>query len=757
MNYINFTFSGITTVINKQGEEKKQLIGLPTWKNITKDNYKKYSCSEHHGHAIICGSISNITVLDFDNVESYNKILLDYPKFRKYKTIKTNKGYHIYCIYNKNIMTTTNGLKSYKNVDVRNDNSIIISPPTIYTKKDGSIVKYEDLGGEVKRIPSFIINDLKQNIHTSETESEDSIVIVDNYTYEGDGLKIKLGLDYNLFDHQSKTYTGWISMMFGIRNVLGDNGYYLFDRFCKINKDKYDEQGSKKIYETERETNIKPISMGSINKWMKDSDEFKYKEICSIVKQKKNISDDMIMTNDDMSAANIIYNKIKENIIMCGNRMFIKENNIWNDNTCNIESSLKYIILKSGIYIQNKNGNIVNDAGNVVCANHIYECLMIQIEKEHTKIESSLFHTTTKNRLCFLDGVLDFETKQFYEWDNIKFEYYSTVQIKRKYQDYFKNPDLTVIEEIKKKIYNNLFGEDVGKALQFLSRGITGNTQDKKWASYMGNRDCGKGVCYDNLKYGFEDYVKTFELGNITYSGKTSGLENIDCSKKLYWLMDLEFTRIAISQETPDPSTGLLLSGKMFKKITGGGDTIVARRNYDRYDTSFNIDSTFMIMGNHSLQSDAIDCVEHCLDFQSVKQFKSFDDYNTIINNTTDPLEVSRYAIMDPLIKDKCKSIDWCNAIVYLLFQNWSDKAVRVEIKETVEITSIIDTIKEYYTLTNINSDIVCCADLYTTCNLIDKKKVEKELNSRNIMKRKCATKQYNNKWCYYGLKIKQF
>ena len=35
----------------------------------------------------------------------------------------------------------------------------------------------------------------------------------------------------------------------------------------------------------------------------------------------------------------------------------------------------------------------------------------------------------------------------------------------------------------------------------------------------------------------------------MLYNRNTAGSENVDCSKKLYWLMDLEFVRLAISQE----------------------------------------------------------------------------------------------------------------------------------------------------------------------------------------------------------------
>ena len=61
-------------------------------------------------------------------------------------------------------------------------------------------------------------------------------------------------------------------------------------------------------------------------------------------------------------------------------------------------------------------------------------------------------------------------------------------------------------------LFENLFGEDTIRSLNFLSRGIAGHFEDKNWATYLGNRDCGKGVLYDILKYGFGDYVQTFEL-----------------------------------------------------------------------------------------------------------------------------------------------------------------------------------------------------------------------------------------------------
>ena len=194
------------------------------------------------------------------------------------------------------------------------------------------------------------------------------------------------------------------------------------------------------------------------------------------------------------------------------------------------------------------------------------------------------FHTTTKGRICWLDGIMDFKAQRFYKWDEVDFDYYTCSQIPRNYADYYDNPDMDVVETIKRKIFKNLFDGDMEKGLQFLSRAIAGHCEDKNWATYLGNRNCGKGVLYDVLKYAFGDYVATFELANILYQRHTNTDEQ---SRKSYWMLDLQFRRLAISQETPAPEMKLIASGKALKKMAGGNDTHVARRNYDRVDTHF--------------------------------------------------------------------------------------------------------------------------------------------------------------------------
>ena len=69
----------------------------------------------------------------------------------------------------------------------------------------------------------------------------------------------------------------------------------------------------------------------------------------------------------------------------------------------------------------------------------------------------------------------------------------------------------------KNDIFEPLFGlDDVDMALHFLSRAVAGHFEDKIWASYLGNRNCGKGILYDLFAYAFEKYIGPVDLPNFT-------------------------------------------------------------------------------------------------------------------------------------------------------------------------------------------------------------------------------------------------
>jgi hypothetical protein len=461
----------------------------------------------------------------------------------------------------------------------------------------------------------------------------------------------------------------------------------------------------------------------------------------------------------DDEASDIIFNELKDVFKSYKGRLFYLHNHIWSHEEDKINDIVLNYILKSNIYIgmNEKTNKPIPYTQNVSKAKKVQEALYskIRVNNDDAQLYEK-FHKTTKTKLCFDDGILDFKAKTFTLWENVEPNtVFPTVKINRNYAEYFNNPNQNIIDEIKSKIFNVLYGDKTDTALQYLSRAIAGHHEDKRWATYLGNRNSGKGVEYDLLAGSFEGYVSTFELGNMLYCRKTAGTENIDCSKKLYWLIDLEFVRLAISQEVPDSNSGLVANSKILKKITGGGDVMVARRNYDRKDTHFKIDTSFYIKGNNTLVCDNVDCDETRLEFCSVTQFKTQEEIDFMKNENRDENEMKRYKLADPSIKDKCLNLEWKNAIVYLLYQNYSNKTVEIKKPIDVEDNTLIGALKSSLIFSYKPDHYELVTEVHSFLSSFDKGKIALELNAMNIFKKKVTGGKDKSKWAYYGIQIK--
>jgi hypothetical protein len=167
------------------------------------------------------------------------------------------------------------------------------------------------------------------------------------------------------------------------------------------------------------------------------------------------------------------------------------------------------------------------------------------------------------------------------------------------------------------------------------------------------------------------------------------------------------------------------------------------------------------MFGNNSLEYDNNDVLEHSLSCCGVNQFKTEEEIENMKNAVDeeknkiyDDTELSRYKIKDPTIKNKVKSIEYSNAIIYLLLSNFYDKSIniKVDIDDDDNEISVINSIKKYYTITNCEDNMVLCSDLYTKIKK-PKKIIDIMLNKINIFKKKCTKGEYRMKYCYYGLK----
>ena len=553
------------------------------------------------------------------------------------------------------------------------------------------------------------------------------------------------------------TYDDWKSILWSLHSESAE-----YKEFARTMSDRegadYDEakfEATWNAYNREKEKNGKKITIKTFYNYAKKSDPEFFAEIM----HENNIRH----CSNDTEASNLIFEELKGRLISDKGRIFYLKDNIWIADETKMRESVLYYIQNSNIYTtrNEKTGEYKPFVQNISKARNVLDTLLIKVGQENSDPQLyDKFHQTTKAKICFNDGVLDFKTKSFTLWSDIPHDkvkgtlnVYSTLKIDRNFDEYFKNCDRDVIDKIKDDILKPLYGMKMDRALHFLSRAIAGHYEDKRWATYLGNRNCGKGVEYDILSSAFGDYVSTFELGNLLYNRKSAGMENVECSKKLYWLMDLEFVRLAVSQEVPDTKSGLYINSKIMKKITGGGDEIVARRNFDRKDTHFRSDASYYIKGNSSLLLDSEDCDENRVEFESVVQFKSQDEIDKL-KHQYDTEEMERFKIADHTIKDKCRSVEWCNAMIYLIYESYRNEGVAVVKHAEEEQDGMLATLKELFEFTKDDSPILV-SEVVSLMRNFDKKKVEAELQSRNIFKKKLKKGEFRDKWVYCGIKTR--
>lgn len=473
------------------------------------------------------------------------------------------------------------------------------------------------------------------------------------------------------------------------------------------------------------------------------------------------IDDDASIATDDNEASNILFEKLKDNIKSYKGRLFYKDVNIWISDRNRIDDLIfDYIMDKSKIYkgYDEERQKPIPYAQNVSSAKRLREALYSKIIVNNEDYELyNKFHSTMKGKICFQDGVLDFINKSFTLWCDIKANVlYPTIMINRNYGDYFNTPNREVINNIKDKIYKKLYGDKTDKALHFLSRALAGHNEDKVWGSYLGNRNCGKSLEFDLEKAGFGDYVGSFELSNMLYCRKTAGIDNQD-SRRLYWTMDLEWIRLSVSQEVPEHKSGLIINGKILKKISGGGDEMTARRNFDRIDSHFHTQATLFIKGNSDLICDTPDCNETRVQFSSIIQFKTKEEIEEMKKQPEifTEAEMKRYEIKDYIIKEKCKTIDYANAVVYLIYENYKSYPVHIENDVEVQGNDLLKNIYTLYEITNNKGDIITIEYVNSSLNDFDRGKISNELTNLGVIKKKATKGELKGKTCYFGIKEK--
>lgn len=500
-----------------------------------------------------------------------------------------------------------------------------------------------------------------ESVFTTDTQSFD-VEIVKKETSDMNDIEKKLYVLQNCF--QQGQYNKWFKIGCILRSICKyEEGLKYFVNASSIepfNTEK-EKQNTINVF-----SKIKPnskYSMKSLDIMCENENNALYEEICITV-----------VNGGDNEAAQIIYNEIKNKFVYSAGKFWYKLNNKWYNNEKEVKAIVKNYILNRNLVKSRE-----NDKGKVSYQlyssfnNHAKNILDVLcgkcIEYKDDKF-SDKFIKTTKNKICFNNGVLNFETKEFKPWEQSQ-DVFTTIIID---YDYNPNRNESDISDVLNNVFISIFGDDHKRALHFFVRGITGNIQDKAWGLFLGSRNCGKGVNECLFKNTFEDYITSISSDLFINKGKNTG----DDLKLWGWIQDVEASRLCFIQESKTDETDkyLKLDGVMFKKISSGGDKIQNRKNFQDPINSY-IQTTFMLNANDIPPFTVNDCMETCSTFSSAKQFKSEEFINEKIANNASETELSLYFKRDDEIKDKCKKMEWRQALVHIMLDNFNQSPVK--------------------------------------------------------------------------------
>ena len=326
-------------------------------------------------------------------------------------------------------------------------------------------------------------------------------------------------------------------------------------------------------------------------------------------------TDDFFVENDGDAAEHII-SKYSNLMLNCNGVRYIKNNNIWDYDEKYIKSIIYGWIFNTTMKKYTKEPKFIFYNRDKCCINKcidiIWENWFSFIPNNPTFINNMLLKS--KQYLPFLNGVYSISEKKLISYEECEVQF--TQQITRDFPKY----DERSFNELMEKVIIPILPDEEERRYFFycLSRALAGHYEDKKWYINRGSRNSGKGVIMKLLENAFKIYVGSFNSGVLVK--KTN--ETNDEAKNLSWIVKLKDKRLILSNEIDE---GVVLWGKMIKKIASGGDTMVGRTNF-KDEIEFVPQFTMLLNLNNIKGVNPVDALENCEQFYCKSKFVSKEE-----------------------------------------------------------------------------------------------------------------------------------
>lgn len=298
------------------------------------------------------------------------------------------------------------------------------------------------------------------------------------------------------------------------------------------------------------------------NKWLNDIEK--------LIDNK----DDYHIVETDKEGADFILEKYLDNSIYRSNGViFVKEDNCWKafNKKEDVNWFIGRVISNIDIRLSDEDGNVKQYSAMSNGISNLTKLVFLNIPEFKDFNEFTI--TSTKNKLCFLDGVYDCITKKFTEWEFVN-NVYTQIIINRNFPNDVNDEDIDIVNN---KIWYSMFNDvdDVRFLKQQFARAILSGNLDKRWLMMMGRRDCGKSVLIKFFEKAFGDYIGTTTSENLHLHNNEN---STDPAKKNIWICSIWNKRIVFTSELQQ---GTMLDGVKIKSTCSGcTDKLDMRLNY---------------------------------------------------------------------------------------------------------------------------------------------------------------------------------
>ena len=344
----------------------------------------------------------------------------------------------------------------------------------------------------------------------------------------------------------------------------------------------------------------------------------------------------------------------------------------------------------------------------------------------------------TLGKLLYDDGVWDIENSQILPFSH---EFFFTIKIHRSIPNH---RDEYHILKLRKAIFEephrNIRVRN--ELMKSLAVALTGRNKDRRIVANLGGTGTGKSTLMNLFKAVYCGYFQTLKAQNFVLQ------KNMDANEHCGWLVDLRYSRIAMTSECP---TDIRLDGNLLKTISGG-DPIQARRMYVDPIT-FNIQSTVFFQANALAPISPMDEAmrDRIKAIQWKVQFKAGENRDETIGDYIQTREAA-------------DALFWIMADAYAL---WKTEGFLL-VDEIEEFTKTFADEQDEFKLTfeenfevGEDDDVVLAEHVYWAFKKVSKSQfnIKARLLSDYGMvceRRRCAGKWEGQKMSFVGIKLKQ-